>query len=328
MSIIRVVHNRENPFVQLSRKALWDERLSLKAVGLWSRCMSRPDNWRFNIKELVSKCKEGRKAIDGVIHELIETGYALRVDLWDKDTNGRFTNKVTEYVFFEFPATQEDKDKIFKEFSLTHRFCRLGNLRDRDIQNDHLQIDKEEEIEIPKEYISSCPSSRRDESSPPPRERDPEPKKIAEHLWKRVLAIHPKAKPPKLEFWAEEIERAHRIDKRSYEDLIRVIDYAFDQDSFWVKVLQSAEGLRRNFDKIWVKMTPLSNAGINAQKNTALVREAQAQLKASGSEKYKQFFITDGVLIKLDTGDRISLSLEPSSFEQDMIRIFALRKYE
>lgn len=145
MSVIRVVHNKENPYVQLNKEALWDERLSLKAIGLWARCMSRPDNWRFNIQELVNKCKEGRRAVDSTIHELIEFGYAVRLEHWDKSDDGKFTNGGVEYVFFEFPVTEEDKQKILDEFKKSFRHCCFSNCRDSNRRNDQL-LKKEEEV--------------------------------------------------------------------------------------------------------------------------------------------------------------------------------------
>lgn len=135
MSIIRIVHNKENPFVQLNKKALWNEDLSLKAIGLWARCMSRPDDWRFNVKELVARSKEGRRAIDGAISELIEHGYAIRLEHWDKSEDGKFSNGGVEYAFFEFPATDEDKAKVLEEFKKSFRHCGFGNCRFGDSRN-------------------------------------------------------------------------------------------------------------------------------------------------------------------------------------------------
>ena len=79
-SIIRVVHNRENPYVQLNKGALWDSRLSLKAVGLWARCLSKKDDWKFNVRKLASKMKEGKASIYGAMEELIENGYVIKIE--------------------------------------------------------------------------------------------------------------------------------------------------------------------------------------------------------------------------------------------------------
>jgi len=111
MSIIRIKHNRENPFVQLNKKALWDENLSLQAIGLWARCMSRPDNWIFNISEMVASSKEGKDAIYNTINELIKNGYCLRVQAKNK-SSGLF-DKV-EYYFYEFKLSPEEIEELKK----------------------------------------------------------------------------------------------------------------------------------------------------------------------------------------------------------------------
>lgn len=139
-TVIRVVHNRENPFVQLNKQALWDETLSLKAVGLWARCMSRPNNWKFSIKELVTRCKEGRKAIDAAMKELIDAGYAYRLEYSERSEDGKFKTSGIEYVFFEFPATQEEKDEQYEIFKKSFQHCRYGNSRYGNFRNGHLLI--------------------------------------------------------------------------------------------------------------------------------------------------------------------------------------------
>jgi len=146
-TVIRVVHNRENPFVQLNKQALWDSNLSLKAVGLWARCMSRPNDWTFCIKELVGKCKEGRKAVDSAMQELIEARYAYRLELDKKGEDGKFTHRIVEYVFFEFPATDEEIEEQKQVFKKFHRDCRFGNLRDGNLQKEHLLIKSTTETE-------------------------------------------------------------------------------------------------------------------------------------------------------------------------------------
>lgn len=146
-TVIRIVHNRENPFVQLNRNALWDERISMKAIGLWARCMSRPNDWRFCVKDLIKRSKEGRRSIDSALKELIEFGYALRLEYVERGEDGKYKNSGVEYVFFEFPATEEDKaaqDEIFKK-SFQH--CCFGNSRYGNSRNAHLLIKNELEIE-------------------------------------------------------------------------------------------------------------------------------------------------------------------------------------
>lgn len=110
MSIVRTVHNRENPFVQLNKKALWDENLSLEAVGLWARLLSRPDKWEVRVTELCKSCRFGKDKIRRILNELIHNGYAYRTQ---PRTAGKFADYDT-YVF-EFKVTKEEIKEMFPE---------------------------------------------------------------------------------------------------------------------------------------------------------------------------------------------------------------------
>jgi hypothetical protein len=166
-TVIRVVHNRENPFVQLNKQALWDPNLSLRAVGLWARCLSRPNNWKFSIKELVSKCKEGRHSLDSAMKELIKANYVVRLDYYEKGADGKFqkNNGGVEYVFFEFPATQEEKDEQLEIFKKSFRDCGFRDCGFRDPGNPHLLIKSSKQTE----------SKQKERENTPPNPPQPEP---------------------------------------------------------------------------------------------------------------------------------------------------------
>lgn len=147
-TIVRVVHNRENPFVQLNKQALWDSNLSLKATGLWARCMSRPNDWRFSITELAGKCKEGRRAIDGAMQELIEHRYACRLEYSERADDGKFKTGGVEYVFFEFPASDEEIAEQLDLFKKSFRHCGFGDCRNGNCRNSKLLIQSSTEIDL------------------------------------------------------------------------------------------------------------------------------------------------------------------------------------
>lgn len=60
--------------------------------------------------------------------------------------------------------------------------------------------------------------------------------------------------------------------------------------------------------------------------NLLTAREAQSGLRAMDSPKFKEFFIADKELVRLDTGNRISLYLSPFEFEEKMLQLFNLGK--
>lgn len=326
MSVIRTVHNRENPFVQLNKEALWNEKLSLKAIGLWARCMSRPTDWRFNVKELVSKSKEGRRAIDSAINELIANDYAVRLEHWEKDQEGKFTTGGVEYVFFEFPATKEDKEKVLEEFKKCFRHCGFGDCRNGDCRNAHLLIEKETEKE--KEEELSCPRSETDAVTtqpkkaelPPKEEKGTEPKalEMAQDLLKRVLAVYPKYKAPKIESWTKEMDLMHRRDNRSWEEIKEVIRYAFEEDSFWPKVIQSPTTLRKNFDKIAVKMKPVENKASGKEQNMEYARKVKGYLNSNG--KGHRILLQNNGIVHQNSGDSIGYDLPTERFKEIILK--------
>lgn len=80
--------------------------------------------------------------------------------------------------------------------------------------------------------------------------------------------------------------------------------------------------LKRDFNRTSSKEEPPSNK----KTNLLTAREAQSQLRASGSMKSKEFFISDKELVRLDTGERVLLSSSPDIFEETMLEIFNLEK--
>ncbi len=106
-SIVRVEHDAQNPYVMINKKSLWDPNLSLEAVGLWTRLLSRPDNWQISIPELMKSCGCGRDKIQRILNELIENGYAHRFqDKVNKEKQNQFDRVV--YTIFEKKLSNEE----------------------------------------------------------------------------------------------------------------------------------------------------------------------------------------------------------------------------
>lgn len=72
MAIIRISHNKQNPFIMVSRKILDLETLSWEAKGLWTYLMGRPDDWNLNINHLTKSFPAGRDKTLRILKELID----------------------------------------------------------------------------------------------------------------------------------------------------------------------------------------------------------------------------------------------------------------
>lgn len=98
MAIVRV-SKRENPFVQIDKCGINDERLSWKAKGLLVYLLSKPDDWKVWVKDLVKRAKDGEKAVYSGLEELEQNGYISRMQVRKED--GTFGSM--EYVVHERP---------------------------------------------------------------------------------------------------------------------------------------------------------------------------------------------------------------------------------
>jgi len=88
MSVIRSVRDRQNPYVQINKKALEDPKISLKAKGFIAYCLSKKDDWIFYVDQLCKVLKEKEVSIYNIIKECIDHDYAIR---WRKrDKLGKF----------------------------------------------------------------------------------------------------------------------------------------------------------------------------------------------------------------------------------------------
>jgi hypothetical protein len=98
--IIRTEKTTNNPYVRIDKRALNDKRLSFAAKGMLCYLLSKPDNWKVNVNELVASGSNGETSVRSIIKELIAFGYLT----YQKGhaINGKFTGSV--YVVYEIPS--------------------------------------------------------------------------------------------------------------------------------------------------------------------------------------------------------------------------------
>ncbi len=109
MAIVRIP--KVNNYTIMSNHHLTDPNLSLKAKGLMSYMLSRPDNWDFTIEGLARQNMEGADAIARIIRELEARGYVIRSRTRNKA--GKFTDM--EYRILECPQDMADVQTITAE---------------------------------------------------------------------------------------------------------------------------------------------------------------------------------------------------------------------
>ena len=97
--VIRV-RKRPNNFVMLDKTFLEDDRLSFKAKGILAYLLSKPDNWKVIVGNLVKYSKDGKSAVYAGLKELKECGYYVKTPIRSED--GRRIS-LRESTVYEMP---------------------------------------------------------------------------------------------------------------------------------------------------------------------------------------------------------------------------------
>lgn len=92
------------PFTRILNDPLQDERLSFKARGLLAYMLSKPDNFRFYIDELVRHTTEGKDSIRAGMKELEQLGYIHRYPV--KNERGKIMS--WELDIYESPSLRPE----------------------------------------------------------------------------------------------------------------------------------------------------------------------------------------------------------------------------
>ena len=103
-SIIRVQKNKDNPYVMVDKRIFMNFDLSWKSKGLLGYLLSRPDNWRIIVADLIKQSTDGRDAVYSGLKELINARYIIRER--KRSEKGRFS--AYEYIVLEEPHEISD----------------------------------------------------------------------------------------------------------------------------------------------------------------------------------------------------------------------------
>lgn len=108
MTKIRVERNKN--YTTIATYALNDITLSWRAKGLWAFMLSLPDNWRFSIRGLATRARDGRTVVAKGLQELREHGYL--VTKYIRNNHGQIIRN--EYVLYEYSQIPGYYDKKVK----------------------------------------------------------------------------------------------------------------------------------------------------------------------------------------------------------------------
>jgi len=269
-TIQRGKHDKEHPYVYISKSMLRDKSLSPRDKGALCYLLSLPDNWVTHPRQVAQSLGISKNQMYSILKELIKHGYATKKD--NRSDDGRFSS--VSYLFYEEKlAVPQD----FKEKSTVSQKPDTGI---RDLENGTLQnTDSTENIskelntppippQIPKEEAKAIAADAAEEilnNSPNekikrtkiPIEFSSEVKELAAQMVKVLHEANPHWLIPKnLHPLMAQLEVMISNEKREPKTILDVFMWAVC-DSFWMDKLckpNPAKYLRDQFGQLAGKM--------------------------------------------------------------------------
>ena len=109
VSIIRIVKDKDNPYVMINKEVINNPNLSFKAKGIFTYLMSKPDNWTCQVPDIIKHGTDGKASVYSAIKELRENGYMIKQPI--RNDKGVITQ--WEELIFENPS--EEAKRIYQE---------------------------------------------------------------------------------------------------------------------------------------------------------------------------------------------------------------------
>lgn len=299
MSVVKIKHQRD--FVILHKSVLENPNLSFKAKGVWAYCMSRPEDWQFHVSHLATVSKDGIDSVYSALKELIDEEIVEKVQ---SNENGQFGKM--DYIVYPF---KQDFKKCLPQTVNPDAVKIILNNRE----------EKTQVIEaIPvRDFPQTVNPALLSTDILPSNDLSFNKEEGDEGKFGKHVNLTP------AEF--DSLVKVHGEDVL-WDAICEINDYlsATGRNPYKDYAAAIRNWLKRDFNKNNNKKETIEQS--NKKGNLLISREAQAQLRIVGSDKYKDFFIGEKELVRLDTGERISLFSSPDSFEKEMLQMFNLGK--
>lgn len=219
----------EQGWAWIPNTILQNKSLTLKAKGLWAYLNSKPDGWTFSIDRIATETADGRDAVRSAIHELESAGLLARTRRsigtgWEEEYDLR-AKAGNSYVGNSYVG----KSHVGKPDDI---------IRQNKIRQNKVKQNKETIMPAPAKPALA-------------RQLPQEAKNLAELLHSKILENKPDRRIPSgwQERWAEDIDKMHRIDNRSWEAIKACIHWS-QRDDFWHQNILSGANLRKHYDRM------------------------------------------------------------------------------
>lgn len=96
----------------------------------------------------------------------------------------------------------------------------------------------------------------------------PEALRLSSFFFELIVELDPKAKKPNMNKWAQELERMHRIDNRTWDEIRSLIKFAHE-DEFWQSNIMSPKKLRVHQTRLIAQMAKSKESPASKSKEDA-----------------------------------------------------------
>ena len=287
-SVTKVKGNKRG-FTMIDNHIINDESISAKALGLFTILWSKPDNWKFFMKNIMSHCSDKKDALYSGLKELEKEGYLRRKKLYSgKQIIGmHYTlcdmGEVEQYTLSENPPTPSESDNPPR-----------GVVGKSDRGSSDNPTDSNTKL-------SNTNSLVKDKSSTKPKVGDEEGLRLGTKLIDMMCTLRDNFKPlTSLEKTSEAISLMIRIDKRSESSIETIIEWLYSgtkQANFWKNNILSGKKLREQYERLMLEMDKdkfvWNKSGVSKEKLHAYL------LKEFGNSKAVMQFKREGKLVRV-----------------------------
>lgn len=139
----RAKHDKEHPFVMISKNMFRDPHLSVKAKGTLGYLLTLPDDWKVHPTHIAKTLNIGRNQIYQIINDLIDNGYCNRI--LSRDSKGKILKTVYEFCEDKRFKSHSGKEPNTQNGEMAHNKCQPfpqnQDLDNQDLENGHITED-------------------------------------------------------------------------------------------------------------------------------------------------------------------------------------------
>ena len=103
-SIVRVEHNKDKPYLTVSKDTVRDHSIPFEARGFLLFLLAKPDDWQVRPREIAKECKSSVSTVYRLLAQLIKSGYVRRDNIPRRKPDGTF-DSASLYTVFEDKKT-------------------------------------------------------------------------------------------------------------------------------------------------------------------------------------------------------------------------------